>query len=110
VLAALVVMVATARGADQTDCAGRLASTSATLAEVERDYVARVYARTLFMSGTPNPAAERALQPLLERAMQLASPHPPALALECRTWACRIRVLQGAGLKAASWEKVLAFG
>jgi hypothetical protein len=85
-----------------------LASTSAALAEVERDYVARVYARTLFASGTPNAAAERVLQPLLERAMQLASPTAPALALECRTWACRIRVLQGAGLQAASWEKALA--
>ena len=40
--------------------------------------------------------------------MQLASPEPPGLTLECRTWACRIRVLHGARLKGATWEKTLS--
>jgi hypothetical protein len=107
-VALVALATATARAADEPDCAARFAQTSATLAEVERDYVARVYARTLFASGTANAAAERVLRPLLERAMQLASADPPSLALECRTWACRIRVLHGARLDAAAWERALA--
>jgi hypothetical protein len=105
---ALAVATALARTEDDPDCAARFAKTAAALAQVERDYVARVYARTLFASGTANPAAERALRPLLERAMQPASPEPPSVALECRTWACRIRVLHAARLTAAVWEKALA--
>jgi hypothetical protein len=107
-LAALAVATAMARAEGEPDCAARFAKASAALAQVERDYVTRVYARTLFASGTANPAAERALGPLLERAMQVARPDPPSLALECRTWACRIRVLHAARLTAAAWEQALA--
>ena len=47
-LLALAAATGAARAKDDPDCAARFANTSATLAEVERDYVARVYARTLF--------------------------------------------------------------
>jgi phage tail protein X len=109
VLAALALVATTAavRAEDDADCLARFAARTVALDQLESDFVRRVYARTLFVTGKANPTAARALGPLLEQAMQLAAPEPPAVALECRTWACRIRVLHGARIDPAAWEKAL---
>jgi hypothetical protein len=92
--------------AEERDCAARLDAAGAELATVEPEFVARTYPRTVFAHCGPNPAAERVLTPLVERALG-GGGGAAGLAIECRTWACRIRVLHGARLDPAGWERAL---
>jgi hypothetical protein len=103
----VALVAGTARAQDGADCPARLAARTAAADQLSVEFVARVYPRTLFAATQPNPTAERTLEPLLDAAMQRVAREPPAVALECRTWACRIRLLHGARLDPAGWEKAL---
>jgi len=107
---AYLATIASARGEEDADCSARLAARTADYEQLKTEFVDRVYPRTVFAKTKPNPTAERALGPLVERAMEKLSPEPPAVALECHTWACRIRVLHGTRIDPARWERALASG
>jgi RNA polymerase sigma-70 factor, ECF subfamily len=94
---------------DLTGCLARLERARQAQAAVEPVYLQRAYTPSLFASGAANPAAYQALLPALEQAFDATArgPQRPALALECRTWACRLKVLQPARSPTAAWEAAL---
>jgi RNA polymerase sigma factor (sigma-70 family) len=48
----------------------------------------------LFERGEPNPAAEAELRAMLEPILRAGRAETPPFTLECRTWACRLTVLE----------------
>ena len=98
-----------AAGADLAECAPRLEELRREAAALEPVYVARAFTPTVFARSSPNPAAHAALLPELEAVFAAlgAGPQRPSLALECRVWACRMKVLQPAGTGTRVWEQAL---
>jgi hypothetical protein len=93
----------------EPDCAARLQNVRRILNAIEPDYVAKLYPPRLFLTGKANPEAQAALLPVLEPALKKAAGVPDlSLTLECRTWACRLLVLQPFDSSTAGWEKALA--
>jgi hypothetical protein len=105
--AALVLLALGGAARADEDCPQRVEAATLAMARIEADFVQRAYARTVFRSGAPNAEAEKVLRPIIEMMMESTARDRPAFALECRTWACRIRVLHAAWANAARWEGVL---
>jgi RNA polymerase sigma factor (sigma-70 family) len=64
------------------------------VADAENEALSVVSPHTLFRRGAPNPTAEAKLGPELERVLRGTRSAPPAHTLECRTWACKLTVLE----------------
>lgn len=86
-------------------CQTELEPVRARLAAAETQRRARLEPAALFEESAANPAAQLALGAELERIMK---PFEPAAthALECRTWLCRVRVLQPPGGSGA-WKEAI---
>jgi RNA polymerase sigma factor (sigma-70 family) len=96
---------AAAAGGALTDdqCARRLAAVQAQLAATEPQFIVAARGPKVFELGQPNPAAEGALGPPLAKLMKGDADRAPDYTLECRTWVCRMRVLQPDGINANAW-------
>jgi hypothetical protein len=107
-LALLATLWAGSARATEADCA-HLQSARRTVTALEPDFVEKLYPPKLFLTGRPNPTAAAALQPVLEPILKKAAAGVPdlSLTLECRTWACRMLVLQPYRSDTAAWEKAL---
>jgi hypothetical protein len=90
-----------------SDCQAQLAAVRGELAAVEPEYIAVAPARLLFEEGAPNPAAEAELAPVVTRLMKGDAGAAPDFVLECRTWACLLKVLQPTGGNADAWMRPL---
>jgi hypothetical protein len=79
----------------------------ATLADRWTTFLDRALPETVFPTGRPNRVAHDVLLPLLEAAFRELSPEgrAPSLALECRTWACKLRVLHLPEQDTTIWER-----
>jgi hypothetical protein len=77
------------------------------LAERWTTFLDRAKPEAVFYTSRPNRAAHDALLPRLEAAFQEMSPEgrAPSLALECRTWACKLRVLHLPDHDTTTWER-----
>jgi hypothetical protein len=90
------------------DCLLRLERARRTQSELEPAFVEGLYPPKLFAAGQPNPGAQAALLPVLERALKAGAGVPElSLTLECHTWACRMLVVQPRGTETSGWEKAL---
>lgn len=98
-----------AQPATPPPCPERLESARRSLAALEPRFVEKVYAPTLYETSSRNAEAERVLLPLLERTLKKAAADVTdlSLSLECRTWACKLLVLQPYRSNTAGWEKAL---
>lgn len=63
-------------------------------AATEAEALDTLRADKAFARGQPNPGAEAALGPIIARIMKADAAGAPAYTFECRTWACRMTVLQ----------------
>jgi hypothetical protein len=88
-------------------CALRLASVRARLVATLPDFMATATPPSRFHLGAPNPAAVAALAPALARTMKGDEAASPDYTLECRTWGCRMKVLQPSGQSANAWMQPL---
>ncbi len=87
-------------------CRTLLAARRRRVAEAEARHVTIASPSTLFDEGAPNPTAREALLPEIERLARGDAGPNISFAVECRTWACRVTVLQpGAysGRAARTW-------
>jgi RNA polymerase sigma-70 factor (ECF subfamily) len=92
-----------AAGANPFDgCQERLVQVRAEVARIEPEFVRVAMPDTLFKEGLPNPAAEQALAPPLARLMKTDDGQPVDHTLECRSWVCRMLLLERSGPNA--WQ------
>ena len=75
-------------------CQERLTGLRRQEAEVERGIWTHGTAQTLFTLGAANPEPPDKLIPILTRIVRADRAETPPLGLECRTWACELRVLE----------------
>jgi RNA polymerase sigma-70 factor (ECF subfamily) len=85
--------LAAVAGDDLPGCQRRLAAMRGQIAAAEPELVAEAQGKSLFEFGEPNPVAEAALAAPLARIMK-GDGSAPDYRLECRTWACRMTVLE----------------
>ena len=64
------------------------------LAREEQRWIGVAQASLVFARGAPNPAAERALEPIVVSALAANAAAGLSHAIECRTWACRVVVVE----------------
>jgi len=94
---ALTVVMAPEPGAGGTDlaaCRNEVTRLRAESAALDLEYRRRLFPREVFAQGAPNPAAQAALTPAIERILKGSAAGAPAYTLECRTRACRLLVAE----------------
>jgi RNA polymerase sigma factor (sigma-70 family) len=89
------------------DCGKQLAALRAQLAATEPEFIATARGEKLFELGQPNPVAEATLGPFLAALMKGDAGAAPDYTLECRTWVCRLEILEPAGGNGNSWSQPL---
>jgi hypothetical protein len=95
-------------GSPPPGCPEQLARDRLTLVELEPEFVERLYSPALYAAGEVNPAARRVLLPFLESTIERAAGVPDlSVSLDCRTWACRLLVLQPRRSDTSGWQKAL---
>jgi hypothetical protein len=107
-------------------CQKKLEALHASIHATELEFFEKASPEKVFASGNPNPTAVEALTPVIARVMKgdrqwmqglppveaqkfsqilkRESFAPPDYTLECRTWACKMRVLNAQGQNADQWE------
>jgi hypothetical protein len=89
------------------DCGKQLAALRAQLAATEPEFIATARGEKLFELGQPNRVAEATLGPFLAALMKGDAGAAPDYTLECRTWVCRLEILEPEGGNADSWMQPL---
>lgn len=89
------------------DCGKQLTALRAQLAATEPEFIATARGEKLFELGQPNPVAEATLGSLLAALMKGDAGAAPDCTLECRTWACRLEILEPEGGNGNSWSQPL---
>jgi RNA polymerase sigma-70 factor (ECF subfamily) len=74
-------------------CTPALTRLRSEIARIEKDYLRLASPGVLFRDGTANTDAERAVAAPLAQVMHGDAAAAPSYTLECRTWACRMLVL-----------------
>jgi RNA polymerase sigma factor (sigma-70 family) len=96
--------------ADPDECRRRVLALRAEAAAREPDFMraARTQApEVLYDFGSPNPAAEAALAPLLSRVLDASADRPAGHTLGCRSLMCRLDVLVAATALSYDWETAI---
>jgi hypothetical protein len=107
-LAMTLLTLGPSAGGSPLDCPERLSRDRRALIELEPQFVERLYPPALYAAGEVNPAARRALLPFLESTIEKTAGVPElSVSLDCRTWACRLLVIQPRRSDTRGWQKAL---
>jgi RNA polymerase sigma-70 factor (ECF subfamily) len=85
-------------------CRQAVVALRAKIAEAESRRRLTLEDATLFAEGAANPGAQAALLPEIESIMRRFA--DTTFALECRTWNCRLSLIDPAGARPLAWEAI----
>ena len=94
-------------GSSLPACHQRLTALRRESLQLERALWVRGHHRSLFPLGADNPAAAQVLLPLVTHIVRAGRAEPPALTLECRTFACELRVVERGEAGRSLWQRAI---
>jgi hypothetical protein len=88
-------------------CHERLTALRRESLQLERALWVRGHHRSLFPLGADNPAAAQVLLPMVTRIVRAGRAETPPLTLECRTFACELRVVERGEAGRSLWQRAI---